>query len=216
MADWGKIFTDSYSKESIFEVGYNDTETNSLRVLYAIGSYAIFTPSEKFKASYEPGDQRIDYVYNVTLADPKAIWKYLGKGVSDEVSTPSKQNIVLMRLPDIMLLRAEALNKLGSPANKTEALTLLNTVRQRAGLEPFESEAAAIAKYGDLESAILQERSVELCFEGHRWFDLVRTGRAITVMNPLNGLNNEQNLVWPIHVNVLNKNPKMTQNEYYK
>lgn len=216
MADWGKIFTDSYSKESIFEVGYNDTETNSLRILYAIGSYAIFTPSEKFKASYEPGDQRIDYVYNVTLADPKAIWKYLGKGVSDEVSTPSKQNIVLMRLPDIMLLRAEALNKLGSPANKTEALTLLNAVRQRAGLEPFESEAAAIARYGDLESAILQERSVELCFEGHRWFDLVRTGRAITVMNPLNGLNNELNLVWPIHVNVLNKNPKMTQNEYYK
>lgn len=216
MDDWGKIFTDSYSKESIFEVGYNDTETNSLRVLYAIGSYAIYTPSEKFKATYETGDQRIDYVYDVTLADPKAIWKYLGRGVSDEVSTASKQNIVLIRLPDIMLLRAEALNKLGSAANKTEALGLLNTIRTRAGLPAFASEAAANAAYGDLESAILHERSVELCYEGHRWFDLVRTGKAISTMKPLNGLSDERNLVWPIYTDILNKNPNMVQNEYYQ
>ncbi|MGD9557828.1 MAG: RagB/SusD family nutrient uptake outer membrane protein [Mangrovibacterium sp.] len=216
MSDWGKMFTDSYSKESIFEVGYNETETNSLRVLYAIGSYAIYTPSAKFKSSYETGDQRIDYVYDVTLADPKAIWKYLGRGVSDEVSTASKQNIVLMRLADIMLLRAEALNKLGSGANKTEALSLLNTVRTRAGLTTFATEAAANAVYGDLETAILHERSIELCYEGHRWFDLVRTGKAIATMKPLNGLTDERNLVWPVYIGVLNKNPNMEQNEYYK
>lgn len=216
MSDWGKMFTDSYSKESIFEVGYNETETNSLRVLYAIGSYAIYTPSAKFKSSYETGDQRIDYVYDVTLADPKAIWKYLGRGVSDEVSTASKQNIVLMRLADIMLLRAEALNKLGSAANKTEALSLLNTIRTRAGLTTFATEAAANAVYGDLETAILHERSIELCYEGHRWFDLVRTGKAIAIMKPLNGLTDERNLVWPVYIGVLNKNPNMEQNEYYK
>jgi len=216
MDDWGKIFTDGYSRESIFEVGYNETETNSLRVLYAIGSYAIYTPSEKFKSSIEQEDQRIDYVYDVTLADPKAIWKYLGKGVSDEVSTPSQQNIVLIRLADIMLLRAEALNKLGSAANKEEALSLLNTIRKRAGLPAFETEEDANTTYGDLESAILHERSVELCYEGHRWFDLVRTGKAISTMNPINGLTDERNLVWPISNNVLNKNPNMEQNEYYK
>lgn len=216
MSDWGKMFTDSYSKESIFEVGYNETETNSLRVLYAIGSYAIYTPSAKFKSSYETGDQRIDYVYDVTLADPKAIWKYLGRGVSDEVSTASKQNIVLMRLADIMLLRAEALIKLGSGANKTEALSLLNTIRTRAGLTTFATEAAANAVYGDLETAILHERSIELCYEGHRWFDLVRTGKAIATMKPLNGLTDERNLVWPVYIGVLNKNPNMEQNEYYK
>lgn len=216
MAEWGSIFTTSYSKESIFEVGYSDTETNSLRTLYAIGSYAIYTPSDKFRASYETGDLRIDYVYNTTLADPKAIWKYLGKGVSDEVSTASKQDIVLIRLADIMLLRAEALNKIGGTANKAEALTLLNRIRTRAGLSAFATEAAAIAKYGDLESAILHERSIELCYEGHRWFDLVRTGKAISTMNPINGLSDERNLVWPIYISILNKNPNMEQNEYYK
>ncbi|MBE0679681.1 MAG: RagB/SusD family nutrient uptake outer membrane protein [Bacteroidales bacterium] len=215
IADWGKMFSNSYSKESIFEVGYNDTETNGLRTLYAVGSYAIYTPSVKWKASIEAGDLRRDFVYDVVPADPKAIWKYLGQGVSDEVSTPAKQNIVLIRLADIMLLRAEALSKIGGEANKAEALTLLNTIRTRAGLTAFATEAEAIAMYGDLESAILQERSVELCFEGHRWFDLVRTGKAISTMGPINGLSSEANLVWPVHQNSLNKNPNMTQNPFY-
>ena len=216
MDDWGKIFTTGYSKESIFEVAYSDKETNSLRVLYAIGSYAIYTPSEKFKTSYETGDKRIDYVYNVTLADPKAIWKYLGKGISDEVATASKQDIVLIRLADIMLLRAEALTKKGGAQNIADALILLNKIRTRAGLTPYNTEAEAIAAYGDLESAILHERSIELCFEGHRWFDLVRTGKAISTMKSLNGLSDEKNLVWPISTTSLQKNPNLLQNEYYK
>ncbi len=216
MDDWGKIFSTGYSKESIFEVAYSDKETNSLRVLYAIGSYAIYTPSEKFKTSFETGDKRIDYVYDVTLADPKAIWKYLGKGISDEVATASKQDIVLIRLADIMLLRAEALTKKGGTQNIADALILLNKIRTRAGLTAFNSEADAIAAYGDLESAILHERSIELCFEGHRWFDLVRTGKAISTMKPLNGLSDEKNLVWPISTTSLQKNPNLLQNEYYK
>jgi starch-binding outer membrane protein, SusD/RagB family len=216
IADWGKIFSASYSKESIFEVGFNDTETNGLRTLYAVGSYAIYTPSVKWKTSIEANDKRRDFVYDVVPADPKAIWKYLGKGISDESKDPAKQNIILIRLADIMLLRAEALNKIGGAANITEALTLLNTIRTRAGLTAFPTIADAIAKYGDLESAILQERSVELCFEGHRWFDLVRTGKAISTMNLLNGLSDARNLVWPIHINALNKNPNLVQNDFYK
>ena len=216
ITDWGKIFSASYSKESIFEVGFNDTETNGLRTLYAVGSYAIYTPSVKWKTSIEANDKRRDFVYDVVPADPKAIWKYLGKGISDESKDPAKQNIILIRLADIMLLRAEALNKIGGAANITEALTLLNTIRTRAGLTAFPTIADAIAKYGDLESAILQERSVELCFEGHRWFDLVRTEKAILTMKPLNGLSDARNLVWPIHINALNKNPNLVQNDFYK
>ncbi len=214
--DWGRMFSESYSKESIFEVGYDDTQTNGLRVLYAIGSYAIYTPSEKWKASIEQGDLRRDFVYDVVPAEPKAIWKYLGKGESDESATPAKQNIILIRLADIMLLRAEALNKIGGEANMNESLQLLNAIRSRAGLPKFATVADAAAMYGDMESAILHERSVELCFEGHRWFDLVRTEKAIPVMQPINGLSDQRNLVWPIHMNSLNKNPNLEQNEFYK
>jgi len=216
MDDWGAIFSESYSDESIFEVAYSSTETNGLRTLYAIGSYSIYTPSEIFKASFESGDLRQEYVYDVTLSDPKAIWKYLGKGVSDEVSTASLQNIVLIRLADIMLLRAEALVNIGGTDNITEALSLLNTIRSRAGLSTFATEVDAITMYSDLESAILHERSIELCYEGHRWFDLVRTGRAIDVMGPINGLSDEGNLVWPISESSLEKNPNLLQNPFYE
>ena len=51
---------------------------------------------------------------------------------------------------------------------------------------------------------------------GHRWFDLVRTGKAIEVMNPINGLSDEANLVWPIHEDALNRNPNLEQNAFYK
>ena len=70
---------------------------------------------------------------------------------------------------------AEALNETGKAA---EALPYLNQVRKRVGLAD-----KSITAQADLRLAIEQERRVELAFEGHRWFDLVRTGRAIPVLN---------------------------------
>ncbi|MFA5848816.1 MAG: RagB/SusD family nutrient uptake outer membrane protein [Bacteroidales bacterium] len=217
MVAWGKMFSDSYSNESIFEVGYNETQTNGLRVLYAIGSDSHYTPSLNFMASFEAGDLRRAYIYDVTQADPKAIWKYLGKGVSDQIATTSKQNIILIRLADIMMLKAEALNKLGGTTNVTNALKLLEPIRKRAGITPnLLTEAQAISMYGSVENAILHERSIELCYEGHRWFDLVRTGKAISTMGPINGLSNAKNLIWPISTTTIDKNPNITQNEFYR
>ncbi len=217
MADWSDMFISGYSDESIFEIEYDETDQkNGLRTLYAVGSYSIYVPSEEFKASYEDGDERIPYVYDTNLAEPKAIWKFLGKGVSDEVADFYDCNIVLIRLADIMLLRAEALVHVGGSANISEALNLLNQIRERAGLSAFATEADAEAMYGDLESAILHERSIELCYEGHRWFDLVRTEKAISTMNPINGLSDEGNLVWPINSDIINGNPNIVQNAYYQ
>ena len=136
--------------------------------------------------------------------------------MSDEDPSPSAQNIVLLRLADIVLLRAEALVKLGGASNIAEALSLLNSVRSRAGLPAIENEENAAARYGNLELAILHERSIELCFEGKRWFDLVRTDKAIATMSPINGLSDQRNLVWPIHVSTLNKNPNLNQNDFYR
>lgn len=209
--DWSKIFTSGYSNESVFEVGYDETQTNALRVLYALGSDSDYFPSEKFRNSFEEDDLRKELIYDTTAAEPKKVWKFFGKGFSDESPDLSSNNIVLIRLADIMLLKAEAHNKLGETS---EALRLLNLIRQRAAL-PELDEVEAIAMYGDVESAILHERSIELSFEGHRWFDLVRTGRAIQVMNPINGLSDEANLVWPLSDDALNKNPKLEQNPFY-
>lgn len=210
--DWSKIFTTGYTNESIFEVGYDETQTNALRVLYALGSDSDYFPSDKFRNSFEDGDLRKDLIYDTSEEDPRKIWKFFGEGFDDESAEPSSNNIVLIRLADIILLKAEALNKLGETE---EALRLLNLIRERAGLAEL-NEAEAIASYGDVESAILHERLIELSFEGHRWFDLVRTERAIDVMKPINGLSDEGNLVWPIHEDALNRNPNLEQNSFYQ
>lgn len=216
MEDWGKMFSENNSTESIFEVGYDETRTNGLRVLYALGNDADYTPSEKFKESFETGDLRQEYIYETTTDEPY-IWKFLGKGVDDEVSTPSMQNIILIRLADIMLLKAEALVQKGGDDNIEEALKLMEPIRKRAGLTPaLLTQTEAINMYGSVEDAILHERSIELCYEGHRWFDLVRTGKAISIMNPINGLSDPNNLVWPISTTTINRNSNIEQNDYYK
>ncbi|UOB18396.1 RagB/SusD family nutrient uptake outer membrane protein [Abyssalbus ytuae] len=212
IGNWSKIFTSGYSSESIFEVGYNETQENALRNLYAKGGDSYYFPSESFINSFESGDLRRDLIYDVNESQPGKIWKYFGQGFNDESQDPSDQNIVLVRLADIILLKAEAHANLNQIA---EALQLLNSIRTRAGLSELD-ESEAINMYGDIESAILHERLIELCYEGHRWFDLVRTGKAIEVMGPVNGLSDEANLVWPISEQALNKNPNLEQNTFYR
>lgn len=73
-----------------------------------------------------------------------------------------------LRLGDAILMYAEALNETGSTA---AALTELNKIRTRAGLANSTATTQA-----EVRQAIQDERRLELAFEGHRWFDLVRTG----------------------------------------
>jgi len=73
-----------------------------------------------------------------------------------------------IRLADVILLYAEALNENGK---SDQAVTQLDKVRTRAGLS-----GSTASGQGGVRSAIQDERRLELAFEGHRWFDLVRTG----------------------------------------
>lgn len=88
-------------------------------------------------------------------------------------SRSSCDNIVY-RYADVLLMYAEALNE-GS--SSTDAVKYLNEVRARAGVAN-----TTAANQADVRLAIENERFLELHFEGHRWFDLVRTGRITPVM----------------------------------
>ena len=87
------------------------------------------------------------------------------------------QDFIEIRLSDVILMYAEALNETSSPAS--EVLPLLDPIRTRAGLTSLAGTASSQA---DVRTAIAQERRVELAFEGHRWFDLVRTGNVDAAM----------------------------------
>jgi starch-binding outer membrane protein, SusD/RagB family len=85
-------------------------------------------------------------------------------------------NWKVIRYADVLLMYAEALNENGKTAN---ALTYLNMVRVRAGVPTYSALTQS-----DTREKIYLERRLEFYMEGQRWFDLVRTGRALTVMAP--------------------------------
>ncbi len=86
-------------------------------------------------------------------------------------------NIRYIRYADVLLMAAEALNENGKA---TDALTYLNEVRTRAGLEDITT-----TNKDSLRNKIYDERNFELAMEGQRFYDLVRTGRAEQVLGPL-------------------------------
>ncbi|MDR2914283.1 MAG: RagB/SusD family nutrient uptake outer membrane protein [Tannerella sp.] len=124
-------------------------------------------------------------------------------------TTDSEQQLVMYRLGNIMFLRAEALNQLG---RGDEALDLVNRMRQRVGyLKDAKDEVDGVNdKYG-IESVILGERQLELYGEGCRWFDLMRTGRLVEVMDKvysarqeaagvtITGFGHEGTKYWPVY-----------------
>jgi hypothetical protein len=83
----------------------------------------------------------------------------------------------LLRLDDIILLKAEAQNELNDLPG---ALTTIKLIRDRVGLPVLTATSKT-----DMKTKILNERRLELAFEGERWYDLVRAGVCTTVMNAL-------------------------------
>lgn len=84
------------------------------------------------------------------------------------------QDIYLMRLPDVWLMYAEAINELSGPT--PELFTLLNRIRRRGNLPALNQ--ARFAGKADFFKAIEQERIVELVGEGQRFFDIRRWKKA--------------------------------------
>jgi hypothetical protein len=87
----------------------------------------------------------------------------------------SPVNWKVVRYADVLLMLAEALNENGKTAL---AIPHLNRVRARAQVSEYPLNMNQTAT----RAAIEKERRLELCFEGHRWFDLVRTGKAYETM----------------------------------
>jgi hypothetical protein len=119
------------------------------------------------------------------------------------------QNIRILRYAETLLLNAEAANELGQTA---KALDGVNKIRVRAGLAPLASGLSQDA----LRQAIWKERRVELALEyGDRFFDLVRQGRAATVLKS-RGFVAGKNEVFPIPLSQIQlSGGKLTQNPGY-
>lgn len=190
------------------------------------GTYGWNLPTEEFVKQYEDGDLRKDItvLYQGCLAfdgmEYKRSWSNTGynvrkflvsKTVSPEYNT-NPNNFVVYRYADVLLKKAEALNEQGHPDQAAEPL---NIVRKRAGL----TELPTTLTQTEMREKIIHERRMELAFEGHRWFDMIRVDNgnyALTFLKSI-GKNNvtKERLLLPIPQTEMDSNHLMTQNPGY-
>ena len=177
---WFDIFYPGNSLEGIFEFQFNDKYSQR---------NALYGMTNRFSHQYDPSQKAVEFFarkYAVELTrgedasiaklseDDYLIWKFIGltpDGKTERFSSIQNScNWIVYRLADIYLMKAESLSQL---SRFSEASDLLNEIRFRANVVPVGLPNSAIA----YEDAILDERALELAFEGKRWFDLLRMGR---------------------------------------
>jgi SusD family. len=220
---WNNNFAPRFSDREVVLVG-TKTGANS--------------PTQSMSDAYEKGDPR-KYVSmrdgwtnakTGAWENDKYVCKYYDVATS---AADNDNNWIELRLADVYLLYAEALVRTGG--NKQEAIDYVNKIRERARNTPGDPaiEPSAdllkdlkLSDYSSDESLLLaieHERKIELAFENHRWFDLVRTGRAREVMTATQKSDGFPDFVWsddaltyPIPMTVMQSNPgKIIQNKGY-
>ena len=143
-----------------------------------------------------------------SIAFPCYVGKY--KDPSATANGEGSNNYPLIRYSDILLMYAEALNE--QTANDPDAYDAINKVRNRAGL----ADLTADLTRDQFRDSVLLERRLELAFEGHRWYDLVRTNRLIQALNDQNPAIPVQSrhYLFPIPQTERDANPLLGQNDY--
>ena len=133
-------------------------------------------------------------------------YKYKVQASSGPVVT---EYSMVFRLAEQYLIRAEA--RAEQNTNISGALSDLNVIRSRAGLASINTNDK-----DSLLTLIQHERQVELFSEwGHRWFDLIRTGKADAVLGSEKPNWKSTAKLFPIPLVEIQENPKITQNPGY-
>jgi hypothetical protein len=138
-------------------------------------------------------------------------------------------NWIIYRLPDIMLMKAEALVEQDQPSTLKKALELVNTTYARSNSGQDSLVASNYPTRAEMQSLVLRERQRELLFEGKRWYDLVRMAKREGNTNMLNDYVNHKSsgnavtlgapvlnaMYMPISLSELEANTLLDQNSYY-
>lgn len=212
---YGDLFTPDGddTPEDIFRLSFDEVDYSwegYYYLPYEVQGRGEIAPSVTLIRAYAPGfngspasfvtnDERGQR--NISFVDPSdGTTKYGSKWVTGI----GAEDIHVIRLAEVLLIQAEAEARQNKLA---EAEATLTPVRARAGLPAAGlngmTQANAIL-------AILQERRLELAMEGDRWPDLVRTGRAVSVL----GIAAFRTL-FPIPLNELDVAPGLVQNTGY-
>lgn len=223
-------------KEAIFTVGFGDAEGSisfweggqfHVRLLPTMLMGTITTntlgwqvPTEALATGYIPTDERGPVTvfnkfdetvggdaYNITF-DKYYFRKYWDVEAPKEFTNEQcTQDFSVIRYADVLLMHAEALNEAGPSA---PAHDYLNRVRNRVGLDDLSGLTQE-----QFRAAVLEERKLELAGEGHRWFDLVRTGKLETLVPLAKPMTPQsRHYLFPIPQSERDLNTNLPQNDY--
>ena len=193
---WDSMYPDyQYEVRKFDDVIYTDTRISD-------GNIKLDTDG----ISYLPVNENKDYTQNVAYPydpytgtsfrtsvkgfsadDQWMCGKYMGS--SEYKVNDSDDNWYILRFADVLLLLAEAEAHISDGVLSQSVLNnTINLVRERAGIVPYLASGDSNKEWvldtpEKVYQAIYDERTLELAFEGHRWFDLVRSGKAVEVMN---------------------------------
>lgn len=170
----------NFTSEYILGLPVSQMSSTSTLTSNGIGGDYYFKRSfwinHNFINEFEPGDLRLekliwkgDSVYNPNMLNEKTTFKFN--------NSFGRDNIPLIRLPEVMLTRAEDLARTSGITQ--EPIDLLNKVRTRSVPFAFPFGENDFVNASDLINKIMEQRKFELAFEGFYRYDLIRTGQAL-------------------------------------
>lgn len=258
-ASWFSMFNPGNSNESIFEIQWNYQEEQTNKLPYYFDNYGYVDHSYElsyqllrdFNLEYAEtlieekeavrtmyGGYYVDDPLTFEIATRGYLWKYNGaQTLTDKrTSTYYDPNVIVYRVTEVMLLKAEALilrSNGGVEEDWQEAINLMNQVRKRSNLEELEYFSSLSEE--DMLKLLLHERRIEFVGEGKSWYDILRFGRRnnnkykdIFLIQSVLNYNEQASESWlrsvlsnddahflPISEEEIKVNPLLIQNPYY-
>ena len=207
---YSAFFTGKNTEESILEIAFSTSDKSSFYTNWN-------SPAQGGRHDYIPERSFVGLLLDPNLGGSrKSLLFQTPDGIYD-LTQYSKQDgtssIFVFRIAEQYLIRAEARTKKTTP-DLSGAVADLNLIKSRADV-PLLAYNTAL-KASEIQLAIENERRCELPFEGHRFIDIVRTGRAAEVFGAVNAsIRNPQFWVFPIPQSEVIIDEDLVQNPGY-
>ncbi len=175
-SQWFDIFYPGNSLESIFEFQFNSAygESNTMYSITRRDARRFFVSEESYSLFFGSVFEFEETRGRGTMTTDRRIFKYMGREADGKTMRAGSEqadcNFIIYRMSDLVLMKAEALAQL---SRFEEALGIVNDIRIKRRVATVSAPHTTEA----FEDLILQERALELAYEGKRWFDLMRMGR---------------------------------------
>jgi len=232
------VYRTGNSNESIFEFQFDVQKVNSFFSMFVTSSTRQFDANIKVMDQAYTTDN-INGLKDIrsdgasVRASDGLIWKYSGKNGTDLIAAgDSYTHWFVYRYPDVLLMKAEALARLG---RGQEALDIVSSIRTRAGALAATDNHPDPNNIDDVARFILEERSREFMFEGKRWYDVLRYVKCnnyaqisylldmVAGIVPANTVHTSQTKMldhnshyFPVYYYELQTNKNLLQNPFYK